>query len=163
MLVLFLGASARLFVWPPTNHVEQADAVFVLGGGSGERLSTARDLMAREVAPVLVVSAGRELEPDEAGGLCSEPQHFEVVCIVPKPDDTRGEARAFARLARERQWDDVVLVTSTYHVTRAQMLIERCLDGRLEVVAARPPRVTWAAMIAHEWLGTVQAVVRRSC
>ena len=165
VVVVFLALSLRLFVWPTTNDPRGADAVVVLDGGDGERLRKARELMARDVAPVLAISAGRELGPSEAGGLCSEPQTFEVVCFVPTSDSTRGEAREFAELARAHGWDDVVLVTSTYHVTRARMLIERCFDGRLRAVAASPRGgpLYWAARVGHEWLGTIDATVRRAC
>lgn len=162
---LFLAATARLFVWPSTNHAGPADAVVVLDGGSGERLEEARALMARRVAPTLAISTGRELDVDEAGDLCTKPQQFEVVCFTPRPDSTRGEARALARLARESGWNEVVLVTSTYHATRARMLLERCFDGRVEVVAATPPRqpLHWAAAVVHEWAAMVETTLRRGC
>jgi uncharacterized SAM-binding protein YcdF (DUF218 family) len=162
---LFLAATARLFLWPTTNDVRRADAVVVLDGGDGERLHKGRELMARHVAPTLVVSVGRELDSDEANGLCANRQGFEVVCFVPKPADTRGEARAFAVLARRHHWDTAVLVTSTYHVTRARALFERCYDGHLDAVTATPPRrpLEWAANVAHEWVGTIEATFVRKC
>jgi uncharacterized SAM-binding protein YcdF (DUF218 family) len=121
--------------------------------------------MERDVAPTLAISAGRELDPDEADGLCSRPQQFEVVCFTPTPDSTRGEARALATLAREHGWTDVVLVTSTYHVTRARMLVERCFDGRVDVVAASPPArpLHWIAAVGHEWAAMLDATIRRTC
>lgn len=165
MGTLFLGATARLFVWPSTNDARRADAVVVLDGGSGERLEEARALMARRVAPMLAVSTGRELDPDEAGDLCTKPQPFEVVCFTPRPDSTRGEARALARLARDKGWNEVVLVTSTYHVTRARMLLERCFDGRVDAVAASPPRrpLHWAGAVVREWAAMVETTLRRHC
>jgi uncharacterized SAM-binding protein YcdF (DUF218 family) len=162
---LLVGATARLFVWPSTDDPRRADAVVVLDGGSGERLDEARALMQRDVAPTLAISAGRELDPDEADGLCSGPQQFEVVCFTPTPDSTRGEARALATLARQHGWNDVVLVTSTYHVTRARMLVERCFDGRVDVVAASPPArpLHWIAAVGHEWAAMLDATIRRTC
>jgi len=162
---LFLGATARLFVWPWTNDAHRADAVIVLDGGTGERLDKARALMARRVAPTLAISAGRDLDPDEADGLCTTPQQFEVVCFSPTPDSTRGEARALAMLARQNGWNEVVLVTSTYHVTRARMLVERCYDGRVDVVAASPSTrpLHWVAALGHEWAALLAATLRRSC
>jgi uncharacterized SAM-binding protein YcdF (DUF218 family) len=162
---LLVAATARLFVWPSTDDPRRADAVVVLDGGSGERLDEARALMQRDVAPTLAISAGRELDPDEADGLCSGPQQFEVVCFTPTPDSTRGEARALATLARQHGWNDVVLVTSTYHVTRARMLVERCFDGRVDVVAASPPArpLHWIAAVGHEWAAMLDATIRRTC
>jgi uncharacterized SAM-binding protein YcdF (DUF218 family) len=162
---LLLGATARLFVWPSTNDAHRADVVVVLDGGSGERLEKARALMARHVAPTLAISTGRELDPDEADGLCARPQPFEVVCFSPKPASTRGEARALATLARRNGWNRAVLVTSTYHVTRARMLVERCYDGRVDVVAASPPTrpLHWVAALGHEWAALLAATLRWSC
>jgi uncharacterized SAM-binding protein YcdF (DUF218 family) len=162
---LFVGVTARLFVWPSTNDARRADAVVVLDGGSGERLDEARALMARRVAPTLAISTGRELNADDADGLCTEPQPFEVVCFSPTSDSTRGEARALATLARQNGWNEVVLVTSTYHVTRARMLVERCYEGHLDVVAASPPRrpLHWVAAVGHEWAAMVETALRRGC
>lgn len=121
--------------------------------------------MASDVAPTLVVSAGHELDTHEADGLCASPQTFEVLCFVPKPADTRGEARTFAALARRHHWDDVVFVTSTYHVTRARTLVRRCYDGHVDVVEATPPANPFhrAAAIAHEWAGMLKATFDRKC
>jgi uncharacterized SAM-binding protein YcdF (DUF218 family) len=165
MATLFLGATARLFVWPATNDARRADAVVVLDGGTGERLEEALALMARHVAPTLAISAGRELDADEADGLCARPQPFEVVCFSPNQDSTRGEARALAALARRNEWNEVVIVTSTYHVTRARVLVERCYDGRVDVVAASPPTgpLHWATAVGHEWAALLDATLRRSC
>jgi uncharacterized SAM-binding protein YcdF (DUF218 family) len=162
---VLLGATARLFVWPSTDDPRRADAVVVLDGGSGERLDEARALMERDVAPTLAVSTGRELDPDEADGLCTRSQQFEVLCFSPTPDSTRGEARALATLARQNGWNEVVLVTSTYHVTRARVLVERCFDGRVDVVAASPPArpLHWIAAVGHEWAALLDATIRRTC
>jgi uncharacterized SAM-binding protein YcdF (DUF218 family) len=162
---LLLGATARLFIWPSTDDPRRADAVVVLDGGSGERLDEARALMERHVAPTLAISAGREIDRDEADGLCTTPQQFEVVCFSPTPDSTRGEARALATLARQNGWNQVVLVTSTYHVTRAHLLVKRCFDGRVDVVAASPPArpLDWTAAVGHEWAAMLDATIRRTC
>jgi uncharacterized SAM-binding protein YcdF (DUF218 family) len=162
---LVIAATARWFVWPATDAVDHADAVVVFDGGRGERLREARALMARGIAPTLVVSAGRELDADDGDGLCVDPPPFEVVCFTPRPDTTRGEARALAEIARGRDWDTVALVTSTYHVSRARMLVERCYGGRLDVIAASPPAnpAQWVANLAHEWGGAVDAMIDRDC
>lgn len=162
---LLLAATARLFVWPSTNDAGRADAVVVLDGGSGERLDRARALMARGIAPTLAISTGRDLDVGEAGDLCTKPQQFEVVCFSPRPDSTRGEARALTMLARRNGWNEVVLVTSTYHVTRARILVERCFAGRVDVVAASPPRrpLHWVAAVVHEWAGMLETTIRRGC
>jgi uncharacterized SAM-binding protein YcdF (DUF218 family) len=165
VLVVLIAATARWFVWPRTDAVDRADAVVVFDGGQGERMHTARTLMARGIAPALVVSTGQELDPGDGDGLCTEPQSFEVLCFTPRPDTTRGEAQAVGEIARRRSWDTVALVTSTYHVSRARMLVERCYRGQLVVVAASPPGgpFAWVGNVAHEWGGSVEAIIERGC
>lgn len=158
VVVALVGVNLRLFVWPSTHQIEHADAVVVLAGGSGERLDRGLELVRDGVAPTLVASFG----PDR---LCGSQQPFTVVCFRPSPDNTRGEAEAIGRMAREHGWTNVVLVTSTSHVTRARLLVERCYSGTLQVAPASPPAsvLPWMAAIAHEWGGLAEAAVERAC
>ena len=45
----------------------------------------------------------------------------------------------------------MVVVTSTYHVRRARMIVERCFHGDLAVVGAQPPVRNGAIGVAWEW------------
>jgi uncharacterized SAM-binding protein YcdF (DUF218 family) len=149
----------RLFVWPDTDRVQPADAVVVLAGGDGERLDRGLELVQQGVAPTLALSFG----PDRLCDRAEEP--FTVVCFRPDPENTRGEAEAIARLATEHGWTNLVLVTSTSHVTRARMLLERCYSGTLQVTAATPRQDLpgWVLAIVHEWGGLAEAVTQRDC
>jgi uncharacterized SAM-binding protein YcdF (DUF218 family) len=99
-------------------------------------------LLQQQVAPVLVISNGRDARWQAANQLCASRQRFEVLCPQPDPDTTRGEARMVRDLAARRGWRSVVVVTSTYHARRAQLLLRRCFDGQLQIVAA-PPHEQW--------------------
>ncbi len=102
----------------------------VLAGGRGPRLARGLALLHRHVAPVLVISDGWSPTWPEANRLCAgRPVGGAVVCLHPEPYDTRGEAEAFARLARARGWRSVLVVSSRYHLVRARMLFDRCFDG----------------------------------
>ena len=161
-IVVFIAVSLYLFVWPRTDTPARADAIVVFGGRTQpERLALAVRLMNERVAPVLVITA-----PPEEGVACGEDARFEVVCVEPDPFTTRGDARAAAKLAGQRGWRSLVLVTSTWHVRRARMLLERCYGGRVEAVGARPED-TWTEVaddVAHEWGGLLYAaIVARDC
>jgi uncharacterized SAM-binding protein YcdF (DUF218 family) len=158
LLAAAVAVNLRLFVWPGTDEIQPADAVVVLAGGDGERLDRGLELVRDGVAPTLALSFG----PDR---LCLEPQPFDVLCFRPSPEDTRGEAEAIGRMARERGWSNLVLVTSTSHVTRARLLLERCYSGTLQVTGATPRADLpgWVGAIVHEWGGLAEALVRRSC
>jgi uncharacterized SAM-binding protein YcdF (DUF218 family) len=163
--VAIVLASAALFVWPKTDQPGPADALVVLGPGlGGERLTRALELTRERLAPVIVVSGSRQparwpLEHE----LCATAR---AICFRARPFTTRGEARIVARLAREHGWRSLVIVTSTYHVTRVRLLYDRCFDGRILVVAAEPPGGLAARVrtMLHEWGGLADTLLRsRSC
>ena len=115
--------------------------------------------MRQGLGRVLAISRARNREWTAANRLCAEQTRFRVVCFRAKPFTTRGEAETIAQLAANRGWRSLIIVTSTYHVTRARLLNSRCYKGRLEVVGESPDAnvVEWTARIAHEWGGLVDA------
>jgi uncharacterized SAM-binding protein YcdF (DUF218 family) len=151
---------------------EPADAVVVLGGGTGERLALGLDLVRRGVAPVLVLSDGARRRDERRGAattgrrLAGVPQPFEVLVRVPKPYSTRGEARMVAALGAERGWRRIVVATSDYHAPRTRLWFRRCAAPLgVEVVAARS---RWGLRtlrsLAHEAGGFAEALlVARGC
>ena len=158
VVVALVTVSLKLFVWPSSDEIGHADAVVVLAGGDGERLDHALELMDEGVAPTLVASTG----PDR---LCNAQLSYDVICFLPDPSNTRGEVEAIADIADEHGWKRLVLVTSTYHATRAELLLDRCYPGSVVVSPATPHQSTlgWLAAIAHEWGGLAEAALDRSC
>jgi uncharacterized SAM-binding protein YcdF (DUF218 family) len=160
----WLGATTALFVRPEADRARPADAVVVLGPGrGGERLAEGLELMRRHVSDAVVVSMSRRRRWPLEDELC---RARNAVCFRADPFTPRGEAREVARIARAHGWSHLLLVTSTYHVTRARLLNERCFDGTIDVAAADTPwgirSAVWA--IAHEWGGLVNALVlARGC
>lgn len=154
-------ATAYLFVWPPDDrYPSEADAVVVLSGGREHRLAEGRRLVEAGVADTLVISDGRARGWGEANALCER----EAVCFLPEPYSTQGEARWIGREAERRGWDSIVVVTSTYHVRRARLIVERCYRGGLAVVGAEPPLSNRAIGILWEWPKSVYYLaVRREC
>jgi uncharacterized SAM-binding protein YcdF (DUF218 family) len=173
VLAVLVGAwlivCAVFFVWPSAaSSPRRADAVVVLSGGRDSRLDPALALMRTRVAPVLVISSpAQDPKWRSARRLCSAPAHayaFRVVCFEASPYSTVGEARAIARLAASHHWRHVAVVTSTFHVTRAQMLIKRCYNGDLSMVGT--PSTWWK--LPEEWASetgklAVQLTAERDC
>ncbi len=165
LLVAWLVATAVLFVWPREDSPEQADAVVVLSGSRKYRLPRALELMRDGIAPTLVISRGLDPRWRQAHRLCTEgDERFRVLCIEADPDSTQGEAEAIGRLASERNWHNVVVVTSRFHVTRSRMLFERCVNGEVEAVGTGSPWFYFPLNVLTEWgkLG-YQLTVQREC
>ena len=150
LLAAFVAASLALFVWPSQATPRRADAVVVLSGSRVERLPKALQVKAETGTKFLVISGGLDPRWKQAYELCRAGL-VSVDCFTPRPDSTRGEAEDVARLARERHWHSLIVVTSTYHVFRARMLFRRCFHGRLDVVGARPPFWRWVTGVPDEW------------
>jgi hypothetical protein len=164
----WLAACLVLFVWPPdlSGAPQHADAAIVLSG-EHNRLGPALDLARRGVVPVVAISSvARTPKWKEGRRLCAAGRYgaAQVVCFLAVPYSTRGEARAVARLAKERSWRSVVVSTSTFHVTRAHMLFRRCFRGGLSFVGSPSP---WWRLPA-DWASEtgkllVQLTAERGC
>jgi hypothetical protein len=161
LVVLFLAATARLFVWPPTDQPVRADAVVALGGDPGQlRAKEAIALVRQGYAPVAVVSRGDVPEapcPDPGPGV-------NVECFRADPLDTRGEAEYVAALASRRHWTTLILVPERSQATRARLIFERCTRARLVIVPVADHGLHLVYDIAYEWAALAKAlVVQRSC
>jgi uncharacterized SAM-binding protein YcdF (DUF218 family) len=164
VLAAWLVATAVLFLWPPEDKPRRADAVVVLSGGRKHRLREGLRLMRADVAPRLVISDGRARGWKQANRLCAGHASFQVICFKPDPYSTQGEAEDAARMAERNGWRSLVVVTSTFHVTRARMLFRRCFRGRVAAVGARSSLLYLPGNILMEWGKLLyQVTVDRDC
>jgi hypothetical protein len=98
LMVLFvLLCTARLFIWPTTGMPARVDAI-VVPGGPGNRIAAAMTLAEQGRARYLVLSEGEPVAPRLCGARVGAAT---VLCFMPNPDTTQGEAEATARLAKE--------------------------------------------------------------
>jgi len=168
LVAAWLVGCAVLFVWPPaeTGVPARADVVVMLSG-SHERLARAEQLIRQGVAPVLALSSVQDTPRWQAAkALCRAGVYAgaRVLCFQASPYSTQGEAEAIGRLARQQHWNRVVVVSSTYHLTRAKLLIDRCYRGPLWLVGAAS---TWWKQ-PEQWAfetGKIlyQLTIERSC
>ena len=165
LILAFLGLSGRLFVFPRTDSPRRADAVIVLAGAQQPRLNKGLELMRKKVAPPLVISDGRAPGWPEANRLCVGRATYKVVCFKPEPYSTRGEAEHIAELVDRNRWRSIVVVTSIFHVTRARLLIKRCVDdARVYLVGADYALVDTPRYVLSEWGKYFYAqTVKRGC
>jgi uncharacterized SAM-binding protein YcdF (DUF218 family) len=161
LLVGLVVATARLFIWPPTNQPVKADAVIALGGDTGQlREKLALHLARSGYAPVAVISlGGKKAVP------CPHPvPGIRIICFRADPLDTRGEAQYAARLTAARHWHRIIVVSERSQATRARMLFERCTRVQLVMVPVQDPRNRLFFDVAYEWGALAKALVfERSC
>jgi hypothetical protein len=169
LVAAWLVACLVLFVWPPAETGAPkagADAVVVLSGMQN-RLPPALALIRNHVVPVLVLSSVSRTPKWKAGRrLCRVGTYdgARVLCFEARPYSTRGEARAVRDLARQHGWHSIVIVSSTFHLTRVNILFRRCYHGRISLVGA--PATWWELPL--DWGNEtakllVQLTVERGC
>ena len=160
---------------------ERADAIVVVAGSTPSREETAAGLFRAGWAPRVLVS--RQFVPgrvqrlidmgirrlDFQGESVAALEKYGVPrdAIVPldQPVEiTETELRAVAAAARDRGWRRLILVTSSLHARRVQLIWRResggTIEGRLAVVPDEcPAGDTWwrrrrcSEAVLHEYLG----------
>lgn len=166
LLGLFLGLGRLLSVNDP---LDKADAIYVLAGSRMDRPLEGAFLYQEGYGSVLVLSrdkpdgAERYLEtrhaiPYRSGADLARENLLafgipaDAMLIPPElHENTAQEASTIARLARERAWRRVIVVTSVYHTQRAGYALHRALSGTGVEVLMRWPRLE-EARPATWWL-----------
>ncbi len=163
-LLAWLILAYVLFYNPPLRTVGTADAVVVLAGAASERLPAGQRLVERGVADELVLSSTGLPGNSAADALCAA-DDAGTTCFRSDPLTTRGEARAIAALARDRGWDRIVVVTSTYHVTRAFTNISQCSEADITMAESTPDldAVEWLGRFVEESAALAAALARPAC
>lgn len=166
--VAWLVAAFQLFVAVRDDVPLRTDAVVVLGGASAERLPVAVRLKEALGDPVLVVSHTGTPGNSSADALCrDQPKDPDdhIVCLTLDRKDTRGEARAIGRLAASEGWTNIAVVTSRYHMTRAETLVSQCTTARVGLVGSTPELnlKEWLFRFVEETGGLIDAIARPEC
>ena len=161
VVIVFLVATARLFVWPPSNTPSRVDAIVALGGDPGQRrMKSAIQLAKAGYARILVISLG-----GNPPVRCPRaPTGIEVICFRPDPLNTRGEAEFVARLAARRHWHRIIVIPDRTQTTRARLLFKRCTPISLEMVPVHDDLSQLVVGVAYEWGALIKALIFiRSC
>ncbi len=138
-ILRFVGES-----WIVEDADSKADALIVLSDDNfyADRATRAAELFREGKAPI-VVASGRRLRP--VAGIAELMEHDLVERGVPKDkivrlahdaDNTQEEAEALTKLAAQRKWHSVIVVTSNYHTRRARYIFRRVFPQGIEVRVA---------------------------
>ncbi|MEV6768619.1 YdcF family protein [Nocardia sp. NPDC051030] len=160
------GAGIPVYAQPQIDQLRRADAVFVLGGEGFARYPYGLSLGAAGWAPTVVLSNPYGTDNDWLTRTCQTRQTgFELECFVPDPPTTKGEARQLRRLAAERGWQTVIVVTFRPHISRARYIVEQCFDGDLVMTAspAQLPWYRWVYAFGYQTVGYARAALQPGC
>ena len=110
--------------------LEKSDAIIILSDDNfyADRATRAAELFRQKLAPI-VVASGIRLRPN--AGIAELMTHDLIERGVPRDnilpfpqdaDNTREEAQFLQKLAQEKNWKNVIVVTSNYHTRRAKYI-----------------------------------------
>ncbi|MBB3602417.1 uncharacterized SAM-binding protein YcdF (DUF218 family) [Mycolicibacterium sp. BK556] len=161
------GTGYFLFNRPHIDPLAKADAIIVLGGDNDGRLEYGLSLAEQGYANTVILSNSYNDKPadlpDYERACASGTATVSVICFTPSPFTTRGEAMFLARLAKQHNWNHVILVSWNFHMVRASYIFGQCWGGS---VTRRPvPREYdytpwgWAVQYAYQYAALVKAFV----
>ncbi|MET3948582.1 uncharacterized SAM-binding protein YcdF (DUF218 family) [Arthrobacter sp. UYCu512] len=166
-VLLWLVLAFQLFVNVDPLTVHRTDAVIMLGGAAAERLPVAEQLQHDYGIPVLVLSHTDTPGNTAADAVCNTAAFpsARLLCFRPDEYDTRGEARAIGKIAAENGWKSITVVSSSYHVARAQRLLEQCTTAAVQVVNSHPDLSVgqWLRRFVIETGGLIDVSLRPEC
>jgi uncharacterized SAM-binding protein YcdF (DUF218 family) len=152
------------------DDLRQADAIIVLGGEHDGREDYGLSLAREGWAPTVVISNPYDDWDPVMKRVCRPAADVEVICARPDPLTTRGEAVLMQRLALERNWSTIIVVSWRYHLPRARLVFEQCFSDRpgSTVMVAVPRRYRyslfrWQFVFAYQWAGLAKALAQGEC
>ena len=153
-----------------TDDLRQADAIIVLGGEHDGREDYGISLAREGWAPTVVISNPYDDWDPVMKRVCRPAADVEVICARPDPLTTRGEAVLMQRLALERKWSTIIVVSWRYHLPRARLVFDQCFSDRpgSTVMVAVPRRYRyslfrWEFVFAYQWAGLAKALAQGEC
>ena len=127
----------------PAAEPSRADAIVALTGPSAERVNTAIRLLEQDKGDrVLISGVNREVRRQELRALTPGSSKLFNCCVDLgfEAEDTIGNAQEISNWARSKGYDDLIVVTSDYHMPRALLEIRGMAPGvRLTPYAVQTP------------------------
>ena len=127
------------------DPIVEVDAVVILSGDRGDRLTMAADMLERGFVHSLVIT---NTNPETNWMLAREAITLgfnpENIFITEKEvDSTVDEARAVLQFAQSRGWSSLMVVTDPFHSFRTRIVFNRELRGSGVEISVRPVVGHW--------------------
>jgi hypothetical protein len=170
-LTVVMGISGiTLFTNAKVDPLKKADAVVVLGGEHDGREDYGIGLARDGWAPTVVISDAYPKGDPVMERVCKPQPPIEVVCARATELNTRGEAQMVQRLAAERSWTKIIVVTWRYHLPRARLIFQQCFSPNSDAVVmeAVPRRydyslARWQFIYAYQYAAFAKAEAMGDC
>ena len=158
-----------VFTHAVVDPLVRADAIIVLGGEHDGREDYGLSLVRAGWAPTVVLSNPYPDDDPVMRRVCNV-DDVDVSCIRPEPLTTRGEALFARRLADQRHWQRVIVISWRYHLPRARLVFRQCFNTpNADAVFAETPRryrfsvMKWEVVYAYQWGGLAKAALQGKC
>lgn len=118
----------------PPDPVPKADGIVVLTGKGGGRLTTGAKLLSGGYGERLLVSGvNQDLDRNNVLAVIDLPEELAACCVdIDYAQDTIENAQETASWAEALAFEHIILVTSAYHMPRAQVEISSA-SGRIKI------------------------------
>ncbi|UQX88600.1 YdcF family protein [Jatrophihabitans telluris] len=166
LLLAWLTGCYVLLVRPHLDTPHRVDAILVLGPPDiNDRYGRALELLEQGYSHNLVVSAVTEKQPQMQRACRNGIPDRRIICFYPWPPTTRGEAQKITELAAQYHWKSIMVVTSTFHISRARVIVRRCFPGQVSMVDTRRhiPLSQWAYEFSYQTGAWIKAGLNRDC
>jgi uncharacterized SAM-binding protein YcdF (DUF218 family) len=165
LIAWLLGFCIFVVALPRPANDDKTDAIVVLTGGKG-RIQRGLDQLAKGNAKRLLVSGvDPTVRPEELAQLQNAPRRLFECCVDLGKEavDTRSNAAEAARWLKARRYRSVRLVTTDWHMPRAQFELERQVGDTVAIttdaVDSAPGFVSLFAEYNKYLLRRVSAVI----
>jgi uncharacterized SAM-binding protein YcdF (DUF218 family) len=165
LLIVAVGIPGYfLFTRPHSDPLTKADAIIVLGGEDDGRMQYGLQLAREGYAHNVVISDSfYSTDSPYAKSCASGTATITVTCFHPDPYSTRGEAMYVQRLATERHWKHVIVISWNFHMVRARYIFHQCFDGTVTMHpvprAYDYPVTEWARVYVYQLTALLKAFV----
>jgi uncharacterized SAM-binding protein YcdF (DUF218 family) len=170
-LAVLMGiCGIALFTNAKVDPLQRADAVVVLGGEHDGREDYGVELARSGWAPTVVISDAYPENDPVMQRVCKPVPSIEVICARAPSLTTRGEAEMMRRLAAQRSWSKIIVVTWRYHLPRARLIFQQCFspNSGAVVMEAVPRRYDyspahWQFIYAYQYAAFAKAEAMGDC
>ncbi|WP_231514589.1 YdcF family protein [Mycobacterium sp. URHB0044] len=171
-LLGLMGTSGYiLFTAARSDPLQRADAVIVLAGEHDGREDYGIALARDGWAPNVVLSNPYPDDDSVMARACTpSTPRINVICARPSSFTTRGEAEMMQKLAAEKSWTTIIVVTWNYHLPRARLVFRQCFSSATNVAVMRGvPRsydfslAHWELVYAYQFGALAKAYAQGDC